>query len=95
MRQVIDAVFSPEERQHRLAVLGRPTIEETESKPTIYVLRRNGQKIGIGFTLDCAIADAEANLHSWLQEPKQLKCKGKYAGKAAKEAVIVCTRKAG
>lgn len=68
MRQIVDAVFSPQERQARLAAMGNPTVEELGTQPVIYVLRFRGQKIGIGFTLDVAIADAESNIETYIKK---------------------------
>lgn len=68
MRQVIDAVFSPQERAARLAAMGNPQVEEIGTTPTLYVLRFRGQKIGVGFTLDVAIADAESNINTYLHK---------------------------
>lgn len=67
MRQIIDAVFSPQERQARLAAMGNPEIETIGTTPALVVLRFRGQKIGVGFTLDVAIADAESNINNYIQ----------------------------
>jgi hypothetical protein len=87
MRQIIDAVFSPQERQARLAAMGNPVVEEIGTTPTLYVLRFRGQKIGVGFTLDVAIADAESNINNYIQRQGR-----KYAQKVTQKQAA---RKAG
>jgi hypothetical protein len=78
-QQIIRAAFTEQERQHRLAQLDFPTVERVGTQPQIIVLRRKGLKIGVGFTLDVAIADAESNLHSYIKaidtKKKQIVCR--------------------
>ncbi len=76
--RVLEATFSPVERARRLMILGNPEIEIISANPEIVVLRRGGRKIGIGFTVDVAIADAESNIESYMVN----EAKGKKVGKA-------------
>ncbi len=87
--QVISAQFSAVERVRRLVALGNPEIETLGTAPEIVVLRRNGLKIGIGFTVDVAIADAESNIETYTNR----QAAGKKVGKARLHT-IVCRKTA-
>ena len=87
--QVISAQFSAVERVRRLVALGNPEIDTVGASPEIVVLRRNGLKIGIGFTLDVAIADAESNIETYTNKHAA----GKKVGKARLHT-IVCRKTA-
>ena len=85
--QVISAQFSPVERQKRIAALGDGI--DVECIGGIHVVRRYGMKIGVGFSLDVAIADAESNMETWTQK----EAAGKKVGKA-RLGTIVCRKTA-
>jgi hypothetical protein len=88
--KVLDAQFSQVERVRRLVALGNPEIETVGTCPELVVLRRNGQKIGLGYTLDVAIADAESNIESYIRRnPTDTKKVGK-----ARLGTIVCRKTA-